>query len=33
MKCLAKSSTERFQTPMDLRDELTRVARLQGMRT
>jgi serine/threonine-protein kinase len=33
MRCLAKSPTDRFQTPMALREELARVARFQGMWT
>jgi hypothetical protein len=31
MKCLSKSPTDRFQSPMELREELARVARFQGM--
>jgi hypothetical protein len=31
MKCLAKSPVERFQSPSNLREELVRVSRFQGM--
>ncbi len=33
MKCLTKSPSDRFQTPFELRNELVRVARFQGMWT
>jgi serine/threonine-protein kinase len=33
MKCLAKSPSDRFESPMELREELARVSRFQGMWT